>query len=199
MSVNNFEKTNFFWEFQQQRQRFQEWLELILSRNQSGLPEVKWEPWLLDLLWLALRVIFWLIIGLLLIWLGWQIWQNWKKYYDYFPDVLNANEPSKIGINKLKASAWMDRSRKFYRQGNYQEAVRCLYMAMIQKLSDRGIILDEVSRTDGEYRQLIQNLPHTEAYQILLNTHEELCFANSPISLEVFERCQQAYQEIEKL
>lgn len=198
MSAQNFEKTNIVWEFQQQMQRFNEWLELILSRNQNQLPNVRWEPWLLDLLWLVVRTIFWLILGLLLIWLGWQIWQNWKRYYDSVPSLLNVADSTKTGVNKLKVSTWIERSRKFYRQGNYQEAVRCLYMAMLQRLNDQGIILDETSRTDGEYRQLIQNLPNMEAYQILLNTHEQLCFANSEISLETFERCQQAYQEIEK-
>lgn len=198
MAAQTFEKTNFLWEFQQQMQRFKEWLESIAPRNQSQVPQVSWAPWLLDLLWLVVRGIFWLILGLLLIWLGRQIWQNWKKYYDYVPSLLDATGTTKTGVNKLKVSAWIERSRKFYREGNYQEAVRCLYMATLQRLNDRGIILDETSRTDGEYRQLIQKLPNREAYQILLNTHEQLCFANSVISLEIFERCQQAYQEIEK-
>jgi len=199
MTTQNFEKTNVIWEFQQQRQRFNEWLELIFANNQTQFPKINWNPFFLDLLWLIVRGTFWLIIGLLLIWLGWQIWQNWKKYYDSSLNLENVIQSKTTDVNKLKATAWLERSRKFYRQGNYQEAVRCLYMAMIQKLNDRGIILDETSRTDGEYRQLIQNLPNREAYQILLNTHEQLCFANTPISLEIFERCQQAYQEIEKL
>lgn len=198
MTAQNFEKTNLIWEFQQQMQRFNEWVELIFTNNQTQLPKVNWNPFVLDVLWLAIRGIFWLIIGLLLICLGWQIWQNWKKYYDSSLNLENVTQSKTTGASKLKATAWLERSRKFYRQGNYQEAVRCLYMAMIQKLNDRGIILDETSRTDGEYRQLIQNLPNREAYQILLNTHEQLCFANTPISLEIFERCQQAYQEIEK-
>ncbi|MGA9380929.1 MAG: DUF4129 domain-containing protein [Phormidium sp.] len=198
MAAESFEKTNLGWEFQQQMQRFNEWFELMLSRNQNQLPEVNWSPELLEFLWLLVRGILWLIVGLLLIWLGRKIWRSWKKYYDYFPDLENLAESKTAGTNKLKVSAWIERSRKFYRQGNYQEAVRCLYMAMLQRLNDQGIILDETSRTDGEYRQLIQNLPNREAYQVLLNTHEQLCFANSPISLEIFERCQQAYQEIEK-
>ena len=198
MAAQTFEKTNLAWEFQQQIERFNEWLELLLSNNQNQLPQISWEPWLLDLLWLVVRTIFWLMLGLLLIWLGWQLWENWKKYYDFLPVSENATETKTTGINKLKVSTWIERSRKFYRQENYKEAVRCLYMAMLQKLNDRGIIMDETSRTDGEYRQLIQNLPNREAYQILLNSHEQLCFANSPISLEIFQRCQQAYQEIEK-
>lgn len=198
MATQNFEKTNLTWEFQQQIQRFNEWVELIFTNNQTQFPKVNWNPVLLDFLWLVIRGIFWLIIGLLLIWLGWQIWQNWKIYYDSSLSLKQETQLKTMGGNKLKATAWLERSRKFYRQGNYQEAVRCLYMAMIQKLNDRGIILDESSRTDGEYRQLIQNLPNREAYQILLNTHEQLCFADTPISLEIFERCQQAYQEIEK-
>ncbi|MFB2835853.1 DUF4129 domain-containing protein [Floridanema evergladense] len=197
MAAQSFEKTNFFWELQQQVQRFNEWLESVTARNQNQVPELSLEPWFLDLLWLVVRGIFWLILGLILIWLGRQIWQNWQKYYDSVPSLSNAGL-TKAGANKLKVSVWIERSRKFYLEGNYQEAVRCLYMATIQRLNDRGIILDETSRTDGEYRQLIQNLPNREAYQILLNTHEQLCFANRVISLEIFERCQQAYQEIEK-
>ncbi|MFB2933715.1 DUF4129 domain-containing protein [Aerosakkonemataceae cyanobacterium BLCC-F154] len=198
MAAESFEKTNLGWEFQQQMQRFNEWFELLLSRNQTQLPEINWSPELLEFLWLLVRGVFWVMVGLLLVWLGRQIWQNWKKFYDYVPGLENSVELKTTSINKLKVSNWIERSRKYYRQGNYKEAVRCLYMAMLQRLNDRGIILDETSRTDGEYRQLIQNLPNQQAYQLLLNTHEQLCFANSPISLEIFERCQQAYQEIEK-
>jgi len=199
MSAQIFEKTNFGWQIQQQIQRFGEWVELITRGNDNRMPKVSWEPWFLDFLWLVVQGLFWVILTVLLIWLGWQLWRMWGHYLYSFPSLLNSPGENKVTeVNKLTVSAWLGRSREFYRQGNYTEAVRCLYLAMLQKLNDSGIILDEASRTDGEYRKLIQNLPQQEAYQLLLNTHENLCFGNSAISPEIFDRCQQAFQEIEK-
>jgi hypothetical protein len=94
---------------------------------------------------------------------------------------------------------WLQRSQKFQQQGNYREACLCLYKAMLQRLNDTGIVKDQPSRTDGEYLQLVQQLPQPQPYQTLLITHQKLCFSNAEASPSLFDECQQAYREIEGL
>lgn len=91
---------------------------------------------------------------------------------------------------------WLQRSQKFQAQGNYTEACRCLYFALLQYLDEGGIIPQKDSRTDREYRQLVAPLPDNSLYQILLNTHEELCFGLQTISPEKLAQCHQALETI---
>jgi hypothetical protein len=95
-------------------------------------------------------------------------------------------------------SGWMQQVQEFQRQGNYREACRSLYMATLQRLNDAKIVPHQSSRTDREYWGLVKLLPQSEAYQTLLRTHELLCFGEATISAETFNRCQQAYREIEQ-
>jgi hypothetical protein len=88
------------------------------------------------------------------------------------------------------------------RQGNYREACRSLYMALLQKLDEAQVIPQQASRTDGEYLQQIETLyvrsrlSDVAPYRTLILTHEQLCFGNTEISDAEFRDCQQAYQEI---
>lgn len=71
-------------------------------------------------------------------------------------------------------------------------------MAMLQELNDKNIIPHKISRTDGEYRELLRKMPRSQSYFTLISTHENICFGNADISLQIWQTCQKAYQEIEE-
>lgn len=185
----------------QLQQRFSEWLELKLSQNTPDLSNASFPSWLINLiklLWPLFKAASWLILGLVVTWLLWQLWLLLRPYLSSLGFELG-NSPSKTTpVNDRTTADWLGPSRQCYLQGNYGEAVRCLYMAMLQRSHETGIIPHEPSRTDGEYRQLTQMLPKQESYQTLLTTHEEICFGNAEISPEIFDRCQQAYRKIDE-
>lgn len=208
MSVDAFEKTNFGWQMQQQLRQLGEWVELKLSQiTPPKLPDVPEPTWLkglfhaLQLLGSVLfsKVTFWLILGLLLTWIIWQAWQLWKHQLIAFPSLIQKSGASSTTpqASELSVSTWLRRSQEFYRQGNYGEACRSLYMAALQKLHEAGIAPHHPSRTDGEYRQLTQELPQEDSYRTLLTTHERLYFGSAEISPDDFAQCQQAYQQIQ--
>lgn len=193
MTTGEFEKTNWRWQLEQFQQQVGEWIALQLSRFQSTLPNLpEWSlpKWSLDLI----RAIALLISGLLLIWLGWQLWRLLEFYLYAF-----SSKTGKLAGTTTKSSisleAWLKRSQIYFSQGNYREACRCLYMAMLQRLHERGIV-HQPSRTDGEYLQLVQQLPQSGSYQTLIAIHQQLCFDNTEILPETFAQCQQAYREI---
>ena len=98
----------------------------------------------------------------------------------------------------LSVESLISRSQSLYRQGNYSEACRCLYVAMLQKLHEKKILRHKSSRTDGEYLQLLQlSVTPMQPYETLITTHEQLCFNNAEIQAENYQQCQQAYREIE--
>ncbi|MBD2206043.1 DUF4129 domain-containing protein [Calothrix sp. FACHB-1219] len=199
MPTDSFEKTSWDWQLSQLRQQVSEWIEYEFSRFQLALPEwpQQWaiSPWLAKILYF----LFWLVVGGLLIWLAWLLWREFRPYiYAWLRSRGNnfANNPA-TASNELSIGLLLERSRQFYRQGNYREACRSLYLALLQQLHDRSVIRHQPSRTDGEYLQLLRSsVTPIQPYETLITTHEQLCFSNAEILPENYEHCQQAYREI---
>ncbi|WP_414584507.1 DUF4129 domain-containing protein [Scytonema sp. PCC 10023] len=198
MSADAFEKTSWGWQVSQIQQQVGEWFEYQLSRFDWALPKLspQWsiDDWVLKLL----NFIFWLSLGLCLVWVGWRLWRELRPYLNSRLAGHNStNSHFKIAESELSVAQWLLRSQEFSHQGNYHEACRCLYFAMLQHLHEQGILPHKSSRTDGEYLQLLQMFTTSiQPYETLMITHEQLCFGNAEISADNYEHCQQAYQEI---
>jgi hypothetical protein len=198
MPNTSFEKDSIGWKIQQTMRNFEEWRELQTNKfsNDNKLPTPSFDWVNFTLLWKITQAILLILIIILLVWSAWQLWQllspslyRWKEQ----PFGNKQNQPEKA----LSALDWVGRSQQFQQQGDYNNAVRCLYMATLQKLSDRGIIPQQASRTDGEYLQLIQPLSHPQPYRFLLMAHQRLCFRNESASSNLLEECKQAYRDLE--
>lgn len=196
MSESSFEKTNLGWQIGQSQQRFLEWWELKTAQIEP--PNVKLPSWLDSPIWWAIaQFAFWLIVALLAVWASSQLWQLSRFYLHNFKKRNRTTDGSaQQTIKDLPVAEWLLRSQKLQQQGKYRQACRCLYMAMLQRLNDAGIAVHQPSRTDGEYLQLIQQLPQPIPYETLIAIHEQLYFGNAEASPSIFERCQQAYQQI---
>ncbi len=197
MASGTFEKSSADWWIQQRQQQVGEWLESLFSGLRLG--NLGGEDWALPE-WF-LQGFFWTVIVGLVAGLGWQLYQILKPYVDGYLRRGRGRSPSSFTPVTQSAAEWLERSRYAQQQGNYREACRSLYMASLQHLSDRHLIRQEESRTDGEYLSLILQIDppqiHSNPYQLLIRTHERLCFSDAAISAETFERCWQAYQEIQ--
>ncbi len=200
MPTDSFEKNSLGWQLGQLQQRFGEWWELQTSQFSPNQPEASVPSWLNSpILWLIAKAAFWLLLALLLSWAALQIVRLLSPYFYSLRNQLSQpdDKARETLVSELSVAEWLERSQKFQQQGNYREACLCLYKAMLQRLNDAGIAPHQSSRTDGEYLQLIQQLPQPQPYQTLLMTHQQLCFSNAEASPSVFEQCQQAYREIE--
>jgi hypothetical protein len=189
-----FEQTSWGWQNQQLWQQVGEWVEQLFLG--SGLTEPsapEFPEWLL-------KGVFWSVVGGVSIWAVWQLYQllrpyfeSWRLTSESFPAVSTTPTQPEHSVTE-----WLQQARLAQQQGNYREACRALYQALLQRLSDRQVIPQDPARTDGEYLNLIQSLAVHQPYQTLISTHERLCFSDSVISAEVFDRCWQAYQEIDR-
>lgn len=199
-----FEKNNLGWQLNQLQQKIGEWWELQLSKWKINLPEIPDNqvlPWLDSQLSQAFAKIgFWVVLAILLGWIGLKI-TRLARFYLYSGQ--NQQPQTVISNSKrdtlLSVAQWLARSQQFQQQGNYQDACLCLYQAMLQQLNDTGIAPHQNSRTDGEYLQIIEQLPRPLPYQTLLITHQQLCFGNAQATPTLLETCKQAYREIEEV
>jgi Domain of unknown function (DUF4129) len=196
MSESSFDKTNLSWQLGQWQQQVQEWWEL--KTTQIEPPKLKLPSWLDSPIWWAIaQAIFWVIVTLLAVWASWQIWQLLRFYIHNFKKRNKTTDGSaQTTIKDVSVAQWLLRSQKLQQQGKYRQACRCLYMAVLQRLNDAGIAVHEPSRTDGEYLQLIQQLPQPAPYETAIAIHQQLYFGNVEASASTFEQCQQAYQQI---
>lgn len=198
MSDTIFKQNSLVWRSHLLQQRIQEWWELQSSRLADNTPDV---PILdLDAEWLRLVVKFllWSITAAILVWLTWQLWllfrpyiRTWQKQQQQSRQLSNQQTVIELSIDE-----WLERSQDFQKQRDYRQAIFCLYQAMLQQLSDRDIIPNLSSRTDREYLKLIQQsqISPSQSYQLLLNTHEQLCFTNQDPDESLWQQCQQAFQ-----
>jgi hypothetical protein len=196
MSTGSFEKNNLGWQLGQLGQRVGEWFELKTRQTFSDVSLPSW--WDSPIIGLIAKVVAFVTLALLLTWVSWQLWHLLRPYIHSLTKQLRqpANKATKTSSRDLSVAGWLQRSQKYQQQGNYREACRCLYMAMLQRLNDSGIAPHQSSRTDGEYLQLIEQLPQPKPYQTLLSLHQQLCFSNAEASRSIFDQCQQAYQEM---
>jgi hypothetical protein len=203
--AGSFEKTNLSWQVQQLQQQAWQWVELQLSQLFSNLPEFGWPSPRSSVDWSGLTIwiksLSWLILGLLLIWGIWQLRRLSPALRILWPQLFSASVPRAESPAHPPASVavWLQQAQEYRRQGDYQQACRALYLAMLQRLDDAGIITGQPSRTDGEYRQLLQNLPQYQRYLVLLNLHEQQWFGGVSATEEDFQRCFKVFQELDKL
>lgn len=199
-ATEEFAKTSWDWQLSLFQRQVGEWIELQLSRFNSSIPN--FDPnWSLDIPWLVdlIKALIWLLIIAILAWLVWQLWRVLEPYLYSWRKQNQLSTANNSQLTQLSVQDWVKQSQIYFHQGNIKAACLCLYQAMLQQLHDTGIAPHQASRTDGEYQQLLANLPKSPAYQTLIATHEQLCFGNGEISPATYQQCQQAYQEIDKL
>lgn len=197
MAAEQFQKSDFNWQIQQFFRQVGEWIELRFSQVQT--PNVPNPPnWGFLSRWLEAG--FWLIVSLAAVWLIYQIYLWIRSYFDLNSSQLGKflDRTSTNAEKERTVSGWVKSAQEFQQQGNYREASRALYMATLQRLNETKLVAIDKSRTDQEYSRLVRLLPQAESYQMLLETHELLCFSNTPISAEMFDRVQRAYGNIER-
>jgi len=203
MLALTYQQNSFSWRIELLKQRLGEWWELLIIKLEKNLPDSpKWDWNKLDQEWLKqlIKLMFWSIVAALAIWLTWQLWLWLRPHYLRW--LRSRQQLSNLDYPKtrptLSTNQWVIKSSEYQKQRDYRQAIFCLYQAMIQQLSDRQIITDSPSRTDGEYLSSINqlNLNQINAYKLLLSTHEKLCFTRQVASKNLWDKCQQAFQSL---
>ncbi|MEM7727159.1 MAG: DUF4129 domain-containing protein [Cyanobacteria bacterium P01_A01_bin.45] len=200
MSAKSYTGADWSWRLSKLWQQFTEWMEYQLNGSDTPRPNLSIDWDLRENIIAFLKFSFWLILGLFAAWL---LWILWKEFSPYFYSWWNSDRVSSEDVHKpvqqIPVDKWLSKSQELYQQGNYREACRCLYFAMLQNLHQGEVLLHKRSRTDGEYLQILGlSISPMQPYETLLTIHERLCFSSREVASENYQQCQQAYQEIYK-
>jgi Domain of unknown function (DUF4129) len=191
------EKTSWRWQLEQLQQQLGEWIEVKFRSNDQDLHIDAFPPWLGGLL---VRLT-WLVLAGLVIWFGYRViypyLQQWIYGRNRSPSP-PASTPASTPVQVFTVGELLAKSQQFQRDGDYTQASRWLYLAMLQRLNDADLIPHQFSRTDRQYMQLLRAIPIVDVGEILVSIHEQLHFGNRQIAIEDFDRCQQAYRQIEE-
>jgi Domain of unknown function (DUF4129) len=182
------EKDSWGWQIEKTLQQVGEWIETKLRFESSDAAIPQWIVSLItNILWLFLAAGVAITLYLIL-----------RKY---FPKIglerLWQKSTAPQIAKTLTISELLAQAQYYQNQQNYSEAGRYLYLAMLQRLNDTNIIPHQFSRTDREYSNLLNQIPSFRPSDLLLKAHEELEFADRPLTAAQFDRCQQAYRQLD--
>jgi hypothetical protein len=193
-STGNFQNDNLTWRLQQSQRRFGEWWEQLLGRPHAGpreqpIPSLWWGWELLQMLvlWALLAA----LIAIAAVFL-WRLVQSaWRSYRTQRASIQPLPPSPERSLNE-----WLHFAQQAQKRGDYAQACRWLYCAMLQLLHDRQLIPHRLSQTNGEYRQLVRPFSGQTDYETLIQTHEQVHFGGDASSIEQYQQCQRAYQNI---
>jgi Domain of unknown function (DUF4129) len=189
--------TDLGWQWRQTQQRLSEWLERQLNQPiKPGAPPPRGSNWSVQ--WLAPYITWVLGIALVVLLLfiivrGVRGWWQRRAAREFTGQLLVVDDAPVVSSQE-----WLTRSRTFQGQGDFTQAARSLYFAMLQNLHDRQLIPEKRSRTDQEYVAITQDMAAAGAIATVLQTHEQIEFGGNQLSAQDYERCQQAYGAAEK-
>ncbi len=185
-----YQQSNPAWELQRLTQNLREWLEWNTGRFWDRVPPVdlpqidNWEWWES----LIFHGLIWLGIALAIA----VLWFNRKAWQRYWYNLTAMDLRPSFPATPPGASYWVKLAHQTARQGDYYQACRHLYLAMLQMLQDQQLADQTPARTDREYQRLTEQLPQATAYATLFTIHQELCFGQQQASLQLFQDCQEA-------
>jgi multidrug efflux pump subunit AcrB len=182
------QKDSWGWQVDRLWQQLFEWLEVKLkfTAPKSGIPE-----WVVQLI----ANMLWLLLAVGAAWVLYLILRNFIPSIDLRRFWVKPAQPQSAPTYSV--AELLAKAQQYQAQQNYSEAGRYLYLAMLQRLNDAKIVLHQPSRTDREYAALLGQATVIQTGDLLLQTHEQLQFADRPLSAEAFDRCQEAYQQLD--
>jgi uncharacterized iron-regulated membrane protein len=189
--MEKFQKTSWQWQLEQIQQRLGEW---IMAKLRFGSPKQVLPEWLIT----AISYFLWFLLFAGLAWIAYLIVNRYGKQFGLRNRRPSA--PKQQPVKQYTLAELLSQAQHFQSQKNYGEACRYLYLAMLQRLNDANLVPHQTSRTDREYAKILTHLPGmapvTNQGKLLLQTHEQLQFADRTITAEGFDSCQQAYSQI---
>jgi Domain of unknown function (DUF4129) len=189
--MEKFQKTTWQWQLEQIQQRIGEW---IMAKLRFGAPKQIMPDWLIS----AISYLLWFLLFAGLAWIAYLILNRYGKQLGF--RRRRPGEPELKPAKQYTLAELLQQAQQFQQQQNYGEACRYLYLAMLQRLNDANLVPHQTSRTDREYANILTHLPGmapvTNQGKLLLQTHEQLQFADRTITAAGFDSCQQAYSQI---
>lgn len=196
-AIQDIQDSSVGWHVQLLGQRLKQWIEWQLSRapDDAG-PDpnpMVWPAWLGPLL-------LWFLLGCLVLLLSLLLLQALEYLLNYRQprQAQGTTVVTEAEVPHLTVAEWVRQANQLAQAGQWQAACHAFYRAALQKLHDRDWISHQPSRTDQEYLQRLDTVTQPRPYQLLIRTHERSHFGEDTLTEANFQRCRQAYRELDK-
>lgn len=178
------------------------WLQKWLSNAPRQQPTEN-PDWLEPLIiWLARGLAALLAVALiyLLVRFVWPWWQRRR-----LPRRTLEDAKYTAIARQRSASEWLLQSRQLQTEGDFTGACRCLYFALLVRLEESSWLPQDPARTNREYLRGLEvfwlreqrPLNLRSAAQQIFATHDQLYYGGQTVSSETWQRCDQAYSDLE--
>jgi hypothetical protein len=112
--------------------------------------------------------------------------RNWKP-----GKKAAAKKKRKVGLleegeEALRTDEWLARADELERSGRFREAVRCLYLAVLMRLDDAGLVYFDRYQTNWEHLRRIEasNAPAEVRYRFLTQEFDHVWYGERPATAE---------------
>jgi len=102
-----------------------------------------------------------------------------------------AKKKRKVGLleegeEALRTDEWLARADELERSGRFREAVRCLYLAVLMRLDDAGLVYFDRYQTNWEHLRRIEasNVPSDVQYRNLTQEFDLIWYGERPTNAE---------------
>ncbi|MGB7416586.1 MAG: DUF4129 domain-containing protein [Thermosynechococcaceae cyanobacterium] len=191
------------WQGQNLLRRTGEWAELQANRfsdllTSPDLPLFETPNWLEPRLILVVKGVALLVAFVLLYWIS-------KAVIGLLRRKRRRSTPVQQTSTRTKtAQDWLAQATAAQAQQEYATACRALYMALLIHLEKMEWLPQNPTLTDQDYLRRLnalwalypQSAELPPAWTQLIQTHEVLHYGARPASAELFEGCQQSYQQL---
>jgi len=102
------------------------------------------------------------------------------------------------GEELLSTDEWLDRARALEAKGEYREAVRCLYLAMLMRLDEAGLVQFDRYETNWEHLRRIEraSVPEGVPYRWLTQQFDFVWYGEREATPELCARFRQEYEKM---
>jgi hypothetical protein len=98
---------------------------------------------------------------------------------------------------RRQSAAYRDEARRRAAGGEYTEAIRCLFLALVYRFDETGRVGFPKSATNREYLQLLgEDLPVRGQLAVFVDTLDEHWYGQRPADRSQFERCEALYDRL---
>jgi hypothetical protein len=145
-------------------------------------------------LYYAIVVVCLLVLALILIHIGWTV----RRVF-FLPAGSRAAAEGRQARQRL-SQAFREEAGRRAQQGDYTEAIRCLFLSLVYHLDEEGRVLFQRSATNREYLNLFADRPRVrEGLSVFVDTLDDHWYGQRPTASGQYERCRGLYDDLVRL
>ena len=140
-----------------------------------------------------LQLFFWILAILFVLFISYRLFSNYaffKRRKNYLTEKIEDDYPHKLADLSQYDTLIGDAENK----GNYNLAVRYLFLKTIKNLADKGVINFDPSKTNKQYVEEMRSNSGADGFESLVYNYEYIWYGKFPIVDGAYQRLKEKFQ-----